>query len=264
MTTATTTATDSTSGISAYLKQQDKNIATDKNTIASTGTTSGTDAASVRKSYNTFLKLLTTQLQHQDPTSATDTNQFTQELVQYSQVEQQLSTNEKLDTLINLQKGSSGATAALNYIGKYVEAPANGQFPIQGGKTEFGYTISSAAKSAIVSVTDQSGTTVATFNAPTKTGLNYVSWDGKDSSGNQLSDGTYKFSLVVTGTDNKAENITDTRIIGKVTGVDSNSDGTINLNLGDGLSVTQNSVDSVFDANSLPSATAATKTASGS
>src|ERR1700730_11318766 len=85
---------------------------------ASTSTTSGT-AASVASNYTTFLKMLTTQLQNQDPLSPVDTNQFTQELVQFSQVEQQLQTNSQLGTLISLQQANQ-ATAALSFVGKTV------------------------------------------------------------------------------------------------------------------------------------------------
>ena len=50
--------------------------------------------------FSTFLTLLTTQLKNQDPTAPMDSNQFTQQLVQFSQVEQQIDTNTNLKTLI--------------------------------------------------------------------------------------------------------------------------------------------------------------------
>ena len=48
--------------------------------------------------------MLTTQLQHQDPLSPLDTNQFTQQLVQFASVEQQINMNTSLSTLISLQQ----------------------------------------------------------------------------------------------------------------------------------------------------------------
>src|SRR5882762_11294471 len=69
--------------------------------------------------FNDFLKLLTTQLQHQDPTSPLDPNQFTQELVQFASVEQQIQTNTSLTSLISLQQNAQ-TTSALNFLGHSV------------------------------------------------------------------------------------------------------------------------------------------------
>src|SRR5450432_1070196 len=69
--------------------------------------------------FNDFLKLLTTQLQHQDPTSPLDPNQFTQELVQFASVEQQINTNKSLGTMISLQQ-TQQAASALTFLGATV------------------------------------------------------------------------------------------------------------------------------------------------
>src|SRR3974390_2835673 len=69
--------------------------------------------------FNEFLKLLTTQLQNQDPLSPMDTNQFTQQLVQFSSVEQQINMNTQLSTLISLQQTAQTAQAA-SFIGATV------------------------------------------------------------------------------------------------------------------------------------------------
>src|SRR5215471_20872951 len=84
------------------------------------GTTNQPDAMKqLSGNFSTFLTLLTTQLKNQDPTSPMDSNQFTQQLVMYSQVEQQISTNDNLKTLIS-QGTSSAATMAAAYLGKKV------------------------------------------------------------------------------------------------------------------------------------------------
>src|ERR1700729_3728196 len=69
--------------------------------------------------YNTFLTLLTTQLQNQDPLDPLDTNQFTQQLVEFSSVEQQVNMNTNLQTLISLQQ-TSEATSAMQFLGTNV------------------------------------------------------------------------------------------------------------------------------------------------
>src|SRR5581483_7700907 len=69
--------------------------------------------------FDTFLQLLTTQLQHQDPLSPLDTNQFTEQLVQFASVEQQINENSNLQTLISLQQ-TAQATQAMQFIGSNV------------------------------------------------------------------------------------------------------------------------------------------------
>lgn len=66
--------------------------------------------------FDQFLNLLTTQLQNQDPLNPMDSNEFTNQIVQFSQVEQAINTNQKLDSLVSLQLASISG-AALNYVG---------------------------------------------------------------------------------------------------------------------------------------------------
>src|SRR5580658_6635295 len=116
MTTAASTAATSAasaSGFQAYLAQQAQNQAANaaaaaSGTSASSALAQATSASSIGSNFNTFINILTTQLQNQDPTNATDPNQFTQELVEFAGVEQQLNTNNDLQTLINLQQNSGG------------------------------------------------------------------------------------------------------------------------------------------------------------
>ena len=81
--------------------------------------------------FDNFLVLLTTQLQNQDPLSPLDTNEFTQQLVEFTNVEQAIKTNDKLDQLVALQ-GAGILTGALDYIGKQVEFQTDArQTPLQ-------------------------------------------------------------------------------------------------------------------------------------
>src|ERR1700690_3571140 len=107
-----------------------------------TSTTNSASAAStvsnamnnteIASNFTTFLQLLTTQLQNQDPLSPMDTNQFTQQLVQFAGVEQQMKSNDQLSTLVSLQQNAQ-TTEALALVGATVvvngsTAPlANGQ-----------------------------------------------------------------------------------------------------------------------------------------
>ncbi|MGB1540522.1 MAG: flagellar hook assembly protein FlgD, partial [Rickettsiales bacterium] len=74
--------------------------------------------------FDTFLLLLTTQLQNQDPIEPLDTNEFTAQLVQFANVEQAIDTNSNLETMISMQQGTQ-INNAVNYIGNFVEAKGN-------------------------------------------------------------------------------------------------------------------------------------------
>src|SRR5215469_18185167 len=86
---------------------------------SSTTANATTGAAGIASNFNSFLQLLTTQLKNQDPSDPLDTNQFTQELVSFSSVEQQINMNNNLSTLISLQQ-TAQSTAALNFLGTTV------------------------------------------------------------------------------------------------------------------------------------------------
>src|ERR1700712_1251997 len=88
---------------------------------SSSSSSSATDRATIAGNFDTFLQLLTTQLKNQNPLDPLDTNQFTEQLVQFSSVEQQLKTNDFLSTLVSNNSNSINSNA-VGYIGKTVAA----------------------------------------------------------------------------------------------------------------------------------------------
>jgi len=194
-TTAPTTApTTATTGTSA--------TATNAN-----GTTTSSDAFNqLSGNFQTFLTLLTTQLKNQDPTSPMDSNEFTQQLVEYSQVEQQINTNTNLQSLIS-QGSSNGSALTVSYLGKNVSI-TNGNASLSNGAATWTYNLGSTAASTTLSVTNSAGTVVYTGPGSVTAGNNTFNWNGQDNSGNQLDDGTYKLS--VTATDPSGNAITTT------------------------------------------------------
>ena len=197
--------------------------------------TTGADASKtaldkLTDDYTTFLKLLTTQLQNQDPTSPMDSSQFTQQLVQYSQVEQQIKSNQKLDTLISNQN-SAGVGSSLGYLGKTIEMDGS-QFSYDDNGASFNYTLSNTASKVTIKVYDDSGALVRTDTTGSGIlGKHTLTWDGKDDSGNQLSKGLY--TVDVTAADS-AGNAVTTKVTtnGKVDGVEKDSTGTVVLDVG--------------------------------
>ncbi|HLZ67220.1 MAG TPA: flagellar hook capping FlgD N-terminal domain-containing protein [Aliidongia sp.] len=198
---------------------------------SSSSSNSSAVSASVQSEYNTFLKILTTELQNQDPTSPLDTNQFTSQLVQFSSLEQNLQTNSLLQQLVTSQtQGQVGS--ALGYLGHTVQATGN-SFTLDGtGKDSatLAYSLAGKADSAVLNIMDSSGNTVRQISVNTDAGAHSGSFDGTDSSGNPLPAGTYTFQ--VQATDSKGTAIAATTYeTGQVTGIDT-TNGIVNLHIG--------------------------------
>jgi flagellar basal-body rod modification protein FlgD len=188
-----------------------------------------TATSSASAAYNTFLTLLTTQLQNQDPLNPTNTDTFTSEMIQLSGVEQQLATNNTLAT-ISTNLSSITASSGLGYIGKTVTASGD-TAPMQSGKADWTYDLGSAAANVTLAVKDSDGNTVYTTTGDPSSGSHSFSWDGTNSSGTTSTSGDY--TLAVTATDASGNAVTTTtNLIGTVTGVDTSS-GSTELQLGD-------------------------------
>ncbi|HXP76775.1 MAG TPA: flagellar hook assembly protein FlgD [Stellaceae bacterium] len=177
-------------------------------TPTSTGSTSSSDASLLGSNLNTFLTLLTTQLKNQDPTSPMDTNQFTQQLVEFSGVEQQINTNNNLQSLISLQT-SSETIAALPMVGKtiqYNESTA----PLSNGQASFTYTLPTNAAAANVLVEDANGNIVYQTTADTSAGSHSFLWNGQNVAGTTSPDGAYSLAIVAADATGKAISATVT------------------------------------------------------
>ena len=184
---------------------------------------------------NTFLTLLTTQLKYQDPLDPTDTSEFTSQLVQYSNVEQAIQTNQKLDSLIALNNNNLGAQA-VSYIGKVAQVLGD-VMPLENGQAQATYTLDKDVLSSTIMVKNSKGDIVYTETGNKISGTHTFKWDGKDKNGNQLEDGAYQILVNTTTAPGETEASVVTTILGKVTGVASDSKG-VYIGLGD--SVTAN------------------------
>ena len=143
-----------------------------------------------------FLALLVAQLENQDPLEPQDNTEFIAQLAQFSSLEAQTSTNDKLDELIAAQ-GSSEQTAAFSLLGQKVIVAAD-SFYLQGDSVDLGFSLDQSASTANLNVVDEEGATVASFTlVDLQEGYNFVNWDGTDSSGNQLVNGIYRMEIEV-------------------------------------------------------------------
>src|SRR5947209_5978867 len=172
------------------LKAANNPVPNSSSTSGSTSTV--TSSATLAGNFNTFLKLLTTQLQNQNPLSPLDTNQFTQQLVEFAGVEQQINMNTQLGTLIALQK-TSQVTTALNFVGTTVAVDGS-TAQLANGRASWTFSATKPANAAI-SISNASGQTVFTDNQVVQAGAQTYAWTGRDSSGAALPPGLYTISI---------------------------------------------------------------------
>lgn len=161
---------------------------------ASTSSTSSLSASGARMAdnFDQFLTLLTTQLKNQSPLDPLDTNQFTQQLVQFAGVEQQLRTNETLASLVTANKVGN-ATAALGFVGANVSVDRKGS-PLQNGGAKW-LLNAPRAGTASITIKDKDGNIVHTVSRTLTAGDQEYRWDGRLPSGSQAPDGEYTISL---------------------------------------------------------------------
>jgi flagellar basal-body rod modification protein FlgD len=201
-------------------------------TGSSTTKNSASSLSQLSSNLDNFLTILTTQLQYQDPLSPMDSSEFTNQLVQFASVEQQIQGNRNLESLIALQE-SNIMVGAVSYIGKDVEV--SGQTAkLENGKAEFNYSLSEDAQAALLAIYDEKGTQVLFKKADTDAGRHTFIWDGKSDKGETLPDGKYTIQIVAANADAKEIKPTYT-IRGRVTGVGTTG-GVPTLDL-DGLDV---------------------------
>jgi len=149
---------------------------------------------SLSGNFDTFLRLLTTQLQNQNPLEPLDATKFTEQLVSYSQVEQQINTNQNLTALLALQKVALGANA-VSYLGK--TAVTTGPLSsIDGGTASWRYTLPSDAAAVDLVVTDSTGRLVRSVPGQLNVGTHEFVWDGKNTAGETLPEGAYRLTVV--------------------------------------------------------------------
>lgn len=207
--------------------------------------------ATLASNYQTFLRLLTTQLKNQDPTAPLDSNQFTQQLVQYSQVEQQLNTNDLLKSLV--ANTNTSVSSAVGIIGKDVTATSS-TVQIASGKAAWSYNLSQSAGDVKLEVTDANGKVVHA-EAPTDTGSgdHVLNWNGKDIGGQQLPDGG-AYTLRVVAKDAGGGTVASNVFLrGRVTAVQQGADGKTVVSIA-GAKLPLSAITSITEPAAIPTA----------
>ncbi len=187
---------------------------------AGSSTSSGTNGLASQQiagNFQTFLQLLTTQLQNQNPLDPLDTNQFTQQLVEFAGVEQQLNANSSLQTLVSLQQ-TAQSTQALQFVGK--TAVVNGSTNSLTNSTATWDLNVPSNSNVTISIANSAGQTVFTGNYSANAGNNQpFTWNGKGSDGTQWPDGQYTMTATAVDASGNSVGVTS-QIQGVVSSVD--------------------------------------------
>lgn len=185
-------------------------------TFVSGGQTTLNNSA-LASNFQSFLTLLTTQLKNQNPLEPLNTNEFTQQLVQFAGVEQQLKMNDTLSSLLTLNKTNT-MTNALNFVGKTVTADGS-TTKLASGRADWRISLPRDARAVTITIKDKDGNVVFTEQKPMTAGTNSYVWNGKTSTGSIAPDGEY--TLTAAATDSTGASMTaKTELSGIVDGVD--------------------------------------------
>jgi flagellar basal-body rod modification protein FlgD len=179
--------------------------------------------------FDDFLHILTIQLQNQDPLDPLDANQFTDQLVQFTGVEQSIATNKHLEDMIALASAAE-FTNAVGYIGKTIEADMATNHLAQG-QAEWRYELAGEADKVTLTVVDAANMPVFTTSGETGAGKHTFTWNGIGTNGQNLADGEYALQVTAVDKDgNKVSNLVS--ILGTVDAVEV-ANGTLVVKIGD-------------------------------
>lgn len=217
------------------------------NNTATTASGSSQNAQLNDVGFDTFLTLLTVQLQHQDPMNPMEGTEFTNQIATFSQLEQTTKSNSLLESIAG-QADYSAQAVAVSYIGKEALAQSDTlTLETDGAATDFAYELDSASSLVVIEIFSPTGEVVKRLEPSSHlAGTHEVSWDGKLENGNDAPAGQYIMKLSAVDSEGSKSNgklLTYSR----VTGVESTDTG-LNLNLSDGRFIDFNSVVSVREA----------------
>ena len=183
---------------------------------AASAAAAAANSTEIASNFTTFLQLLTTQLKNQDPLSPMDTNQFTQQLVEFAGVEQQMKTNDTLSTLVSLQQAAQ-TSQSLSLVGATVVVKGN-TAQLANGQAAWALNASQPS-TANITITAPSGQTVYSGTGAINSGTQTYIWNGVGNDGTTWPAGNYTLTASAVSATGQSVPIT-TQVEGKVSSVD--------------------------------------------
>ena len=140
--------------------------------------------------FETFLKMLTTQMENQDPLNPVESAEFAMQLATFSGVEQQIRTNDLLADMVG-GLGASGLSQLAGWVG--MEARVNAPAAFDGAPITLAPEPDPASDAAYLVVRDATGAQVSREALPLSVGT--IEWAGMTVAGAPLPAGTYTFEV---------------------------------------------------------------------
>ena len=196
------------------------------NTNAATSAGRSASLGSLGGQKDQFLKLLLAQLKHQDPLQPPDASKFSQEMIQFGQLEQLFNLNNSMEQMATMQNSAQRAEA-IGLMGRKVDLRGDTMQIAEGKASDIGFKLQAPAEKVTIEVVDQQGHALRTIELDAQAvGTHSVPFDGKDDNGNVLADGTYGLRFEVPGGMETQRTLTPL-VRGEVTGVSFDAQGVL-------------------------------------
>lgn len=210
-------------------------------TVSGTSAATGTGTDSTTTTHKTsldqtdFMTILLAQLKYQDPNNPMDDTEMAAQLVQYSNLEALNKINDGVQNLVD-SNSNDNILSGVNYIGKSIKSTGFNLTVDEGTVSTLYYSLGEAVTNVTANVYDKDGDLLRSEALGSKgTGDYSYVWDGKDTNGKAMTDGTY--GVIIRAENAEGKNVlVQSQISGKVTGVKTVS-GTVYLELADGRTV---------------------------
>lgn len=184
---------------------------------AAFGQQTATSQVQLAENFEMFLTLLTEQMKNQDPLNPLDSTEFVNQLVSFSGVEQQITANQNLESILLVQSAAAQG-AAVGFIGREATV-ATPQAVLEGGEAEWSYVVPEDVAELSMIVKDEGGRIIGRFDGEPGAGSHVFNWNGEDANGNGVEDGIYELEIIASRADGSAATV-DVLSTSRVTAVD--------------------------------------------
>lgn len=191
-----------------------------------------------------FLRLFVTQLRYQNPLNPLDGAAFTAQLAEFSSLEQLVNMNQRMDNLLNYQDSLNNALAT-GLIGRYVSY-RDDIVSYSGQPVEIRFTLQGPSSDTVLRIYSTDGQMVREINLGPLSGTQTYTWDGLDSSGQQVPEGSYRVEVVATDANGQPVEVIQSAMA-RVTGVEFSPEGGTYLVLENGERLSLGEIESIME-----------------